>query len=123
MKRKVFLFVALIMVVAIFAACGPANSVNGLWYDKAGLTGTMEFKSGGVVTMTMMGMPFDGKYTFDAAKSTGTITLSLGDQEQTTDFTLKDGLIDVDGQTYTREKVEQKDLSDALSGLEGALGN
>lgn len=114
MKKTVILIVALVVIVTAFAACTPANSVNGLWYDKAGLLGTMEFKSGGVVTMTMMGVPLDGTYTFDAAKGEGTITIA--GQEGT--FTLADGLINMDSQVYTTDKVEQQNLD-----LGNLLGN
>lgn len=123
MKKTVILFVALVIIVAAFAACGPANALNGLWYEKTGYAGTMEFKSGGVVTMKAMGVSIDGTYTFDAAKNEGTITISAAGQEGTTDFTLSNGEINIESAVYTRDKVEQKDIEDMLKGLGDALGN
>ena len=117
MKKTLILVIALVVIVAALAACGAANGVNGLWYEKTGFAGTMEFKSGGVVTMAVMGMTIDGTYTFDAAKSEGTITISVGGQGGTQDFKLADGQLDLGGTIYTREKVEQQDLGDLLNGL------
>lgn len=114
MKKTVLLVIALVVIVAAFAACGAANSVEGKWYDKAGVTGTLEFKSGGVVTMSVMGISLDGTYTFDAAKNAGTLKVSFGGQEQTTDFTLANGEINLSGSVYTKTVVEQTDLSGIL---------
>ena len=114
MKKTVILVIMLVIIAIAFAACGPANSVMGLWYDQAGLTGTIEFKSGGALTMTTMGVSIEGTYTFDAAKGEGTITLSFMGQEDTADFTLSEGKLNIEGQIYTREKVEQQDLGDIL---------
>lgn len=114
MKKTVILVTALVVIVAALAACGAANTVNGLWYEKTGLAGTLEFKSGGVVTMSVMGLNIDGTYTFDAAKSEGSLTISFAGTEQTSNFTLKDGQINLDGAIYTKEKVEQQNLGDLL---------
>lgn len=120
MKKTIILCVLLVAIVVAFAACGPANSINGLWYEETGFGGTLEFKSGGVVTMVVMGITVDGTYTFDAAKGEGSFTISIMGQEGTQDFTLADGELNVDGAIYTREKVEQQDLGDVLEGLGGA---
>lgn len=124
MKKTVILFVALVIIVAVaFAACGPANSLNGLWYEKTGFGGTLEFKSGGVLSMVAMGLTIDGTYTFDAAKGEGKLTVSFKGQDSTQDFTLADGELNVGGAVYTRDKVEQQDINDMLEGLGGAAGN
>jgi hypothetical protein len=121
MKRNVVvLFVLLVVLVAVFAGCGaPANSINGLWYETTGLAGTMEFKSGGVVSLQMMGMSIDGTYKFDAASGKGTIKIE--EDESESEFELKDGKINLEGMTYTRDKVEQQDLGELLEGFEDAL--
>lgn len=124
MKKSVILFVALVVIVAVaFAACGPASTISGLWYEETGYGGTLEFKSGGVVTMSALGLTIDGTYTFDAAKGEGKITLSVMGQESSQDFTYADGKISVSGATYTKNKVEQKNVEDLLNSLGNAAGN
>jgi hypothetical protein len=117
-KSIVSLITLLVVLVVVVAGCGAsANSVSGLWYDESGVTGTLEFKSGDVVSASIMGITLDGKYTFDAATGKGTITLMDSESE----FELKDGKLSLDGSTYTRDKVEQQDLSDAMEGHGDAL--
>lgn len=117
-KNLILLFVLLAVLVVAFAACGaPANDVSGLWYESTGLAGTMEFKSGGVVSATMMGVSVDGTYTFDTASGKGTIKM----MDEESSFELKDGKLNMEGMTYTRDKVEQQDLGDLMEGLGDAL--
>lgn len=92
-----------------------SNNILGLWYDKAGLAGTIEFKKDGVVTLSIMGISLDGTYTFDTEKGVGTLTLSFAGEEQSVDFTCSDGELNIDGSIYTKEVVEQKDLADVLN--------
>ncbi len=118
MKRIVALFVLLVVVAALFAGCGAsANDISGLWYEETGYGGTLEFKAGGNFKMEMMGVPLEGKYTFDAAKGTGTMTL-FGEEGK---FKLENGKLNLDGAVYTRTKVEQQNIGDLLEGLGGAL--
>lgn len=115
--RIVALVVLMSVLIAVFAGCGAAaNSVAGLWYEETGFGGTIEFKSGGVVTISALGMSYDGTYTFDAAKGAGTATFDGSDSE----FMVKDGKLISEGLTYTREVVEQK-LDDALEDLGNTL--
>ncbi|MGE5493861.1 MAG: hypothetical protein ACM3S4_00940 [Burkholderiales bacterium] len=123
-RNIVVLFVLLAVLVVAFAGCGaPANDISGLWYETTGLAGTLEFKSGGVVSLQMMGMSIDGTYKFDAATGKGTIIFT--EDESESDFELKDGKINLDGMIYTRDKVEQKDPEEIgeqfMEGLEDAL--
>jgi hypothetical protein len=108
-KSIIVSFVLLAVLVIAFAGCGsPANDVSGLWYESTGIAGTLEFKSGGVVSANIMGMSIDGTYTFDASSGKGTLTL----METDSDFELKDSKLTMDGSEYTRDKVEQQDLGD-----------
>lgn len=117
-KRVIVLVVLLVVLIAAFAGCGsPAGSIDGLWYEETGFAGTMEFKSGGNCSMEAMGMKFDGKYTFDAAKGEGTIEI----MEQKSSFKLENGKLNMDGAIYTREKVEQQGLDTLLEGFGDAL--
>jgi hypothetical protein len=119
-KSSIILVVLLVVLVVMFAGCGAsANGVSGLWYEVTGLGGTLEFKSGDVVTASAMGLTLDGTYTFDAASGKGTVTV----METESPFELKDGKIILEGSTYGREKVEQQDLGDLLEGLGDALAS
>ncbi len=118
-KRLISLSVLLVVLAVMFAGCGaPANSVTGMWYDEAGMAGTIDFKADGNCKLSAMGIDIDATYKFDAAAGKGTMTLMGQDAE----FTVSDGKLKVsDGTTYTRTKVEQQSLEDMMEGLGEAL--
>jgi len=76
--------------------------IVGVWYEAEGKYGTITFNADGTASIDFAGEVYQATYTFDAANSQGTLTA-----EETVTFTLKDGLILIDGYTYTREYVEQ----------------
>lgn len=121
-RNIVVLFVLLAVLVVAFAGCGaPANDndISGLWYETTGLAGTLEFKSGGVVSLQTKSMSIDGTYKFDAATGKGTIIFS--EDESESDFELKDGKINLDGMIYTRDKIGQENSGELMEGLEDTI--
>ncbi len=88
-----------------------AMPIAGMWYDASGTYGTIEFYTDGTAQIAMLDMTVAATYTFDAATGTGTLTSeTVG---QSSDMALKDGRIEIDGITYTRDVVEQANASAA----------
>ncbi len=90
-----------------------AMPIAGMWYDASGTYGTIEFYTDGTAQITMLDMNVAATYTFDAAAGTGTLTSETAGQ--TSEMTLKDGKIEIDGITYTRDVVAQANASAASS--------
>ena len=88
-----------------------ANSgIVGKWYGIEGYVGTIEFFNNGSFEMEAMGILFSGNYSFDTASGKGEIDYG----GMTSDIELEDGILNIEGSEYTREYVEQEDLSDML---------
>jgi hypothetical protein len=80
------------------------NPLLCMWYDVAGVNGTLEFYGDGTFTYTCFGMPYNGTYTYNGSLGSGTfesVWESLGG------FSYSDGELVFDGVTYTRDFVEQ----------------
>ena len=122
-KNLVVLILVIVMVFIAVAGCGaPANSISGMWYEESGFGGTINFNASGTFTMDVMGMSFDGSYTFDAANSEGTMSIEIFGEKSDTDFSLENGkLVTTDGTSYTRDKVEQQSLDDMMESLGDAM--
>lgn len=111
------------MAAVILAGCGaPSKDVTGKWYDEEGIAGTIEFKEGGKCELVVMGVAIEGDYTFDSKTGKGAITVTMEDEAQSTDFEVKDETLTVEESVYTKTKVEQMDMSDALEGIGEELG-
>lgn len=57
-------FIVLLLGCAMIYVSGCGKSVSGVYADDTG-TFTVEFKSGGKATVTVLGSPQDGDYTVD----------------------------------------------------------
>lgn len=124
-KRLIILMTIVAMAAVVLAGCGaPAVelSVAGKWYDEKGAAGTIEFKEEGKCEIVVMGVTIDGDYTFDAKTGKGTITVTVEDEAQSSDFDVKDDKLTLEEVTYTMTEVEQMDLSDALNSVVDELG-
>lgn len=117
MKQTVAILVLVVLVVMAAAGCGAASSIAGLWYEETGVAGTIDFKSDGTCEMEAMGFKISGTYTFEDTKSEGQITIDFMGEKTTSPFTVKDGKLSIDGSIYTRNKVEQANLSELFGDL------
>lgn len=125
-KRLIIMMTIVAMTAVILAGCGaPAKdiTVEGKWYDEKGAAGTIEFKEEGKCDIVVMGLTINGDYTFDAKTGKGTITVTVEDEAQSSDFEVKDDKLTLEEVTYTMTEVEQMDMTDALNdALEGVEG-
>lgn len=111
----------LAVVLFVFILPGSAGDIAGKWYDQSGY-GTIEFLGGGKVNYEAAGLPMSGTYTYDAKSKSGTMTVEMMGMSQDADFALEGDMLYVDGSYFTREYVEQQDISDMLGdfGLDGS---
>lgn len=112
MKKTIILVVMVALLVGIFAACG-GNPIQGMWYETNGF-GTVEFKGGDKCTVSAMGIEIEGTYKFDAGSGEGELTMSFMGEETSSDFKLDGKELEMDGATFTRDKVEQVDMEDMM---------
>jgi hypothetical protein len=98
----------IVLIVVLTGGNASGNGILGTWYEQSGFAGTLNFKAGGDVDMEVMGQTITGEYTFDQKAGSGELTV-LG---QTGEFYLEDGLLNMEGAMYTRDHVDQQDLSD-----------
>jgi hypothetical protein len=92
------------------SAAADVSDIKGLWYETSGYGGTIEFYADGTYDMTIMGYTFGGTYEYDAAAGTG--VLHENDTGESYPLTVSNGMLETDGYQYTRDYVEQYDLSD-----------
>lgn len=95
-----------------------AMPIVGMWYDKSGTYGTIEFYKDGTAEVMMFGQPLTATYTFDAAAGTGTFFTDVSGE--TSAMTLTDGIIVIDDIQYSQDVVEQmgpEDLQNAIDGI------
>ena len=89
------------------------NRVAGMWYDETGFGGTVQFFKDDRISITMIGVPFTGTYSFEEDSGTGQITIDemsgVEMDEESAPFILDDGTLEIDGSFYTREYVPQMD--------------
>ncbi|MHB1315964.1 MAG: hypothetical protein ACYCX2_10845 [Christensenellales bacterium] len=109
------LVVAAILLIVLLGGGQPQSGIYGKWYEKTGLGGVIEFKSGGSVEMEAMGIKINGTFTFDEKEGTGEITLDFMGQKSTEEFAYEDGALEIGGMEYTREAVKQQNLGDIMS--------
>lgn len=124
-KRLIIMMTIVAMAAVVFAGCGAQAdelSVEGRWYDEKGVAGTIEFKEEGKCDIVVMGLTIDGDYTFNAKTGKGTITVTVEDEAQSSDFEVKDDKLTLDEVTYTMTEVEQMDMTDALDSVVDELG-
>ncbi len=125
MRKTAFVLMLIISLTAFFSGCGSSpQNIKGLWYDKAGIAGTLEFKEGGVVTLALSEKVYNGTYSFDSEKGEGKIKIDDTDAIESS-FTLSEGKLIVDNGAviYTKDKVNQKNIGGLLKSLGEAAGN
>lgn len=81
------------------------NGVVGVWYETEGW-GAVEFYRDGSFRFTSSYFTEVGTYSFDADTGAGEFGFDDGD---TRPMTLENGLLDIDGFTFTTEYVEEQD--------------
>lgn len=95
-----------------------AMPIVGMWYDTLGIYGTIEFYLDGTAQYMMFEQPFSATYTFDFATGTGTFYSDYSGESLPLTYT--DGIIEIDGISYSKDFVEQMgadDLQASISGL------
>ncbi len=112
----------LAVVLFVFILPGGSGDIAGMWYEQTGYGGTVEFLRDGTVNYEVMGYPVSGEYTYDASTRTGQMTIDLMGVSQSVDFELEDNLIVIEGAYFSRDYVEQQNISDMLDdfGLDGS---
>ncbi len=94
-----------------------AMPLVGIWYDTSGTYGTIEFYKDSTAQVIMFSEPLTATYTYDTATDTGTFyTDNTG---LTSALTFADGVITIDGITYTKDYVEQLSAQDTLAAIIG----
>ena len=112
---------AAVAIIAVFLIVGllgmvPAD-IKGTWYETTGFGGTLEFKPGHVVIWTAFGSEKEGTYTYSGQTKQGSIVLGDLNELELGDFTFDDTNINMGDVVYTREYVEQIDLTDMMDNL------
>lgn len=92
------------------------NPLIGTWYDPEGFHGAVFFNEDNTFELESFGVVISGTYTYDGPTSSGTVTLETGD---TTEFTLSDGTLMLDGVGFTQEYTPQKGADDVFEPLVG----
>jgi hypothetical protein len=114
---------AAVLVIAavllfVFILPGGSGDIAGKWYEQTGFGGTVEFLSGGNVNYEAAGFPMSGKYTYNSGSKTGQMTIEIFGMSEDVDFALEGNMLNVDGAYFTRDVVEQQDLSDMMDDLD-----
>ncbi len=104
----VVLIAGIVTLVILLSGGNAVSGIAGKWYDKAGLTGELDFKANGTVDMKAMGQTFSAEYIYDEKTGSGTIDI-FG---TSSDMYIEGGVLNIEGTQYTREYVKQMDLSD-----------
>jgi hypothetical protein len=121
-RKTVILLILVIALFAVFSGCGASTQdITGLWYDKTGFAGTIEFKEDGTVTLVMSDQTYNGTYNFDNNNGEGTINIT-DPVETASGFILSNGEINVDNGSaiYKRDKVNSRKIGDVIDGSSNA---
>lgn len=78
-------------------------AVEGAWYDDELPEEMVIFYGDGTLDVTGADTFYSGTYTFDPFEQNGVITLTDGTRSESYEFYLKDGMLYLNGYTYTRE--------------------
>lgn len=89
----------------------PATGILGMWYDASGMAGTINFYDDGSVLMETYGVQLVGTYAFDVMTDSGSMTVSYQDETLSCDLSLHQGILDVEGIQYTKDYVEQLEVT------------
>ncbi len=84
-----------------------AAGITGTWYSATGEKGIFMFDGLGGVYYEWTGKTYYGSYSFDTATGTGSLTLTVADETETTDFSLLSGQLIIEDEVFIREFVEQ----------------
>ena len=125
MQKAVIVIITILVLVAVFSGCeaSPAD-ITGLWYEKTGLAGTLEFKDDDTVIMVISEQTYNGTYKFDDQTNKGEINITEP-INSTSSFILSKGEIDVENGTavYTRDKANSKSIGSIIQGLDNGEDN
>ena len=91
------------------------HAIIGMWYDQAGVNGTVSFFDDGSVETVSYGQTVEGRYV-NNMDGTGAVSVN----SQTQPWTLKKGVLEMNGVRYGRKTVEQygqDDVYNAIAGL------
>lgn len=122
MRKTVIFFMMVIVLAYVLSGCGAsAGDITGLWYDKIGFAGAIEFKEDGTVILVMSGQTYNGTYNYDNKNGEGTINIT-DPVETSSSFKLSKGEINVDNGSaiYKRDKANPRDIGDVIDGLGNA---
>lgn len=111
-----------ILMVVLFVFILPGGNITGKWYEQTGTGGTIEFLKDGTVNYEAMGFSVTGEYTYNAGAKSGQMTIEIMGVSGGIDFELQGNMLVIEGAYYTRDYVEQQNLSDMLDdfGLDGS---
>ena len=104
--------------VAVFVMQHGKSPLEGTWYDVSGQYGTVTFEAGGTCWAELYGKTTTGTYTFDVVTGEGFIMPDNG--SETMHFVLTDGILALEGVTYTQQYVEQPDEEDYYAVIAGS---
>ncbi len=112
------LAVFLILLFIVILPGGGKSELVGTWYEQTGYGGSIEFKADGTYDYNAMGFPISGKYTFNSTSKTGEMQIEMMGVSQNMSFKLDGNTLLMEGSVFTRDYVEQQDLSDMLGDLD-----
>lgn len=93
------------------------NPLLTTWYDTAGAYGSITFNADDTFAIEVYGKTFEGTYMFDKQSGIGSATLDLtGEAEE---FTYADGVLTLEGVTYTQQYVDQPTADDVFNAVTG----
>ncbi len=94
-----------------------ANPLVATWYETTGTYGTIVFTADGSFTLEVYGKTFAGTYTYDPQTGSGSAVLEMTGEAET--FTYVDGVLTLDGMTYTQDYVDQPTAEDINAAVTG----
>ena len=84
------------------------TGIVGTWYSITGEFGIFTFDAYGGCTIDIYGASLRGSYSFDDATGKGTLLMFIMDDSETAQLSLENGLLDVEGELFTKDYVAQQ---------------
>ncbi len=108
---------AVLVVLFVFVFPGGDAELVGKWYDTQGYS-TIDFAANNTLKISSMGFDMQGNYNYDTQTKRGKIDISFFGMSDTSDFYIEDGILHLNGESYSREAVTQKNIGDMFEGLD-----